>query len=424
MPKMRLTASERPSNCWKRSEVHSKLVALLESSFAFLKGILDWQQPAINPTGKMGALVSHPDFHLERTLSKSRNGEPLTKGEMRFLLDLKDEGDLDRLFRTARELRYRYFGEAIFLYGFVYFSTWCQNDCIFCRYRKSNPLAKRYRKDTGEIIEIACRLADSGVHLIDLTTGEDPVISREGQGVKGLVDLVKVLKAQIDLSIMVSPGVIPRETLNALHAAGAEWYACYQETHNRKLFRRLRPDQDYDERMRTKREARKIGFLIEEGILTGLGDSLDDIVASMGVMESLGAHQIRVMSFVPQEGTPLEKVPAPSPTRELVIIALMRLLFPDRLIPASLDVGGIGGLQDRLLAGANVVTSLIPPNAGLVGVSQSLLDIDEGYRTVKGAFTVLERMGLKMATRDEYTQWVLRENARSVGRGPQEGKMP
>ncbi|MFB0508207.1 MAG: hypothetical protein ACETWT_15895 [Thermodesulfobacteriota bacterium] len=42
---------------------------------------------------------------------------------MRFLLDLKDEGDLDRLFRTAREMRYRYFGEAIFLYGFVYFST-------------------------------------------------------------------------------------------------------------------------------------------------------------------------------------------------------------------------------------------------------------------------------------------------------------
>ena len=372
----------------------------------------------------MSALVSHSDFHLERVLSKSRIGEPLTKGEIRFLLDLKDERDLDCLFRTAREMRNRYFEKTIFLYGFVYFSTWCQNDCIFCRYRKSNPLAKRYRKDTREIIEIAFRLAESGVHLIDLTMGEDPFFCRNGGRAHWLVDLVKALKAQTGLPIMVSPGVILRETLSALYAAGAEWYACYQETHNRKLFRRLRPNQDYDERLRRKREARQIGFLIEEGILTGAGDSSNDIVASIGVMETLRAHQIRVMTFVPQEGTPLENVPPPSPRRELLIIALMRLLFPDRLIPASLDVGGIDGLRDRLLAGANVVTSLIPPNAGLVGVSQSALDIDEGYRTVKGVVTVLEKMGLKMGTRDEYAQWILHENGQVVGQSHHTGKMP
>lgn len=49
----------------------------------------------------------------------------------------------------------------------------------------------------------------------------------------------------------------------------------------------------------------------------------------------------------------------------------MRLLFPDKLIPASLDVDGISGLELRLMAGANVVTSIIPPNEGLAGVAQS-----------------------------------------------------
>lgn len=401
MPKTRLTASGRPSNCWEKGEeFHPKRI------------------------GKMGALVSHSDFHLERVLSKSRNEEPLTKKEIRFLLDLRDEADLDRFFRTAREIRYRYFGEAIFLYGFVYFSTWCQNDCIFCRYRKSNPLAKRYRKDPREIIEIACRLAESGVHLIDLTMGEDPFFYRNDEGGKCLVDLVKVVKAQTDLPVIVSPGAIPRKMLSALYAAGAEWYACYQETHSRKLFRRLRPNQGYDERLRRKKEARQIGFLIEEGILTGAGDSSDDIVTSLRAMKTMRAQQIRVMTFVPQEGTPLENVPPPSPRRELMIIALMRLLFPDRLIPASLDVGGIGGLQNRLLAGANVVTSLIPPNAGLVGVSQSALDIDEGYRTVKGVSRVLEKMGLKMATQEEYAQWVLHEKGHVIGLDRQTGKIP
>jgi methylornithine synthase len=372
----------------------------------------------------MGAMVSHSDFHLERVLSKSRNEEPLTKKEILFLLDLRDEADLDRFFRTAREIRHRYFGEAIFLYGFVYFSTWCQNDCIFCRYRKSNPLAKRYRKDPREIIEIACRLAESRVHLIDLTMGEDPFFYRNDEGVNCLVNLVKAVKAQTDLPVMVSPGAIPRKVLSALHAAGSEWYACYQETHSRKLFKRLRPNQGYDGRLRRKKEARQMGFLIEEGILTGAGDSSDDIVTSLRAMKTMRAQQIRVMTFVPQEGTPLENVSPPSPRRELMIIALMRLLFPDRIIPASLDVGGIGGLRNRLLAGANVVTSLIPPNTGLVGVSQSALDIDEGYRTVKGVSRVLEKMGLKMATQEEYAQWVLHEKGHVIGQDRQSGKIP
>lgn len=371
----------------------------------------------------MGALVPHSDFHLERVLSKSRNEEPLTKKEIRFLLDLRDEADLERFFRAAREIRHRHFGKAIFLYGFVYFSTWCQNNCIFCRYRKANPLAKRYRKDPWEIIEIACRLAESGVHLIDLTMGEDPFFSRNDEGVNYLVDLVKAVKAQTDLPLMISPGAISRKMLSALYAAGADWYACYQETHSRKLFERLRPNQGYDERLRRKKEASQMGFLIEEGILTGAGDSSDDIVTSLRAMKTMRAKQIRVMTFVPQEGTPLENVPPPSPGRELLIIALMRLLFPDRLIPASLDVGGIGGLQNRLLAGANVVTSLIPPNAGLVGVSQSALDIDEGYRTAKGVSRVLETMGLNTATQEEYAQWVLHEKGHVIGRGRQTGKV-
>jgi len=401
MPRMRLTASGRPNNCWEESEgFHPERIE------------------------KMGALVSHSDFHLERVLSKSRNEEPLTKKEIRFLLDLRDEADLDRFFRAAREIRYRYFGEAIFLYGFVYFSTWCKNNCIFCRYRKSNPLAKRYRKDPREIIEIACRLAESGVHLIDLTMGEDPFFYRNDEGVNCLGDLVQAVKAQTDLPLMVSPGAMPRKMLSALYAAGADWYACYQETHSRKLFERLRPNQGYDERLRRKKEARQMGFLIEEGILTGAGDSCDDIVTSLRAMKTMRARQIRVMTFVPQEGTPLENVPPPSPRRELMIIALMRILFPDRLIPASLDVGGIGGLQNRLLAGANVVTSLIPPDAGLVGVSQSALDIDEGYRTVKGVSRVLETMGLMVATQEEYAQWVLHEKGHVIGQDRQTGKIP
>ena len=67
------------------------------------------------------------------------------------------------------------------------------------------------------------------------------------------------------------------------------------------------------------------------------------------------------------------------------MIAVMRLAMPDRLIPASLDVEGIAGLEARLEAGANVVTSIVPPQSGLAGVSQAELDIDAGLRTAPGS---------------------------------------
>ena len=91
------------------------------------------------------------------------------------------------------------------------------------------------------------------------------------------------------------------------------------------------------------------------------------------------------MGLVPQHGTPLARTPAPGTFDELLVIAAMRLRMPERLIPASLDVAGLAGLDARLHAGANVVTSIVPPTAGLAGVSQSELDIDQGLRTVAEA---------------------------------------
>jgi methylornithine synthase len=94
------------------------------------------------------------------------------------------------------------------------------------------------------------------------------------------------------------------------------------------------------------------------------------------------------------------------PSRELAAIAVLRLALPDRLIPASLDVAGLDGLERRLAAGANVVTSLIPPGQGLAGVAQSALDIEEGRRTVKEVREVLERCALAPASREEYLDWL------------------
>lgn len=353
--------------------------------------------------------VNKDSIKTEEILDRALYGAALERDDILHLLELDEPEEIAKLYAAAREVRERYFANKIFIYGFLYFSTWCRNDCAFCKYRISNRLCPRYRKTDSQVIETALEMMESGVHLLDLTMGEDPFYYRGDGGFDSLLDLIKEIKRQIPLPIMISPGAVPDRVLEKLFETGAEWYACYQETHNEKLFHQLRLKQGYHDRLRVKYKAARLGLLIEEGILSGVGESLDDVVDSIEVMKNMGAHQIRVMNFVPQEGTPMYGFPAPARSRELRIMAVLRLMFPDRLIPASLDVYGIHGLRGKLDAGANVVTSLILPRSEMVGVAESTLDVSEGYRTVAGVTPVLRGLGLEKAELEDYISWIERE---------------
>ena len=84
----------------------------------------------------------------------------------------------------------------------------------------------------------------------------------------------------------------------------------------------------------------------------------------------------------------------------------MRLLNQDKLIPCSLDVEGIAGLKTRINAGANVVTSIVPPSKHLAGVAQHELDIENGNRSVEHVFEMLEDMGHHHASSAEYRSFL------------------
>lgn len=354
------------------------------------------------------------DDRLPSILERAESGDPLSRAEVVHLLSVHHEEDREALFSAARRVRNRNTGDEVFLYGFVYLSTYCRNDCRFCLYRRSNTESLRYRKDKAQIVKAARTLADSKVHLIDLTMGEDPTYFG-GDGFRGLADLIVSVREATDLPVMISPGGVDERVLAMLKESGASWYACYQETHNRSLFQKLRPAQDFDARLDGKRTARRMGLLTEEGILSGIGETSEDVADSLAAMGELEADQVRVMSFVPQKGTPLSNRPPGRPGEETKILAIMRLLFPDRLIPASLDVGGLRGLRERLDAGANVVTSLVPPGEGLSGVAQANLDIDNARRTVESVEPVLRRCGLRAGTKASYRRWVERRMDRIEG---------
>ena len=74
------------------------------------------------------------DQGLDIIMDKAREGKDLADQEVAYLLGLRDEGSVSKLFEAARYVRDRNFGNKVFLYGFVYFSTHCKNNCSFCFY--------------------------------------------------------------------------------------------------------------------------------------------------------------------------------------------------------------------------------------------------------------------------------------------------
>ncbi|MDR1916864.1 MAG: methylornithine synthase PylB [Synergistaceae bacterium] len=339
---------------------------------------------------------------FDETLQMALDEFPLEESHLEILLDAHGS-QCDALYAAARTCRQRHFANRLFGYGFIYFSTYCRNNCTFCFYRKSNSAALRYRKTKEEVIQTAKALAESGVHLLDLTLGEDPHYVLDDPGYDMLLDIADEMRMATGLPVMISPGVMGEKRGREAARRGISFYACYQETHNRRLFSALRQGQDYQTRLDAKLSAHEAGMLIEEGILVGVGEALSDIAHSICTMKEIGAEQVRVMSFVPQDGAPLRRsMDEGLYLRELNTIAVMRILMPNRFIPASLDVAGKGGLKDRLDAGANIVTSLIMPESGFAGVSNATLDVDSGLRSLPGILDTIDECGLQMGSQVEF----------------------
>jgi len=342
---------------------------------------------------------------LSDILLRAVQGVSPSREETIQLLSLEDPASIQLVMSIAQKVRRQHFGNKLFMYGFIYLSTYCRNHCAFCFYRKTNKQSPRYRKNLEEVAKIACGLADSGVHLIDLTLGEDPLIHDTGN-FHILFQMIERVKDETGLPVMISPGVVSEEILQHFAAMKTDWYALYQETHNSVLFKKLRIGQNFEDRNRKRNAARRAGMLVEDGILLGVGETVSDRADSIMAMKQNNVDQARAMSLVPQPETPVADMPCPSRMIECLCIAVMRLTMPDRLIPASLDVDGIKGLKMRLEAGANVITSIIPPNNRLAGVSQSALDIEQGLRTVSEVKKVITAMGLRIAGGKDYESWM------------------
>jgi len=273
---------------------------------------------------------------------------------------LETRGEEERLLlHIADRLRAETMGEAVHLRGIIEFSNYCRKNCGYCGLRRDNRKLARYRLTREEIIEAAEKAWQIGYKTIVLQSGEDLYFSTEL-----MADIIREIKSRTELAISLSLGERDKSTYSAWREAGADRYLLRIETTDEKIFRKLHPDDDLNERKRCLFVLKELGFQLGSGVMVGLpGQDAVSIAEDIIWMHELGVEMVGIGPFIAHPETPLRNEKGGTLGQALRLVAVLRLVFPYAHIPATTAMGSLDpvGREKALQAGANVLMPNITP---------------------------------------------------------------
>ncbi|MBT9779805.1 [FeFe] hydrogenase H-cluster radical SAM maturase HydE [Clostridium sp. MCC353] len=300
---------------------------------------------------------------MKQLIDKLDQEQMLTKEEFKLLIEGIGPNDREYLFEKARAQAVRHYGKKVFTRGLIEFSNYCRNDCYYCGIRKGNAGAARYHLTKKDILE-CCKMGyELDFRTFVLQGGEDLSYS-----VSEMADIVSSIRsAYPDCAITLSIGERSYEDYLAFYRAGANRYLLRHETADREHYRKLHPPElSLENRMRCLWDLKRIGYQVGTGIMVGSpGQTTECIVKDLLFMKELKPHMIGIGPFIPHKDTPFCGYEAGSVTDTLVLLGILRLMFPYALIPATTALGTIDdkGREMGILAGANVVMPNLSPLA-------------------------------------------------------------
>ena len=299
---------------------------------------------------------------IQDVLSQLYSENYIPKDDMIWLLENLDDKSKEQLFDYARKTRDKYYGNKVFMRGLIEFSNICSRNCIYCGIRAANQNADRYRLTKEEILACCKEGYELGYRTFVLQSGEDGWYTASK-----IVELISSIKELFpDVAVTLSLGERSYEEYKLWYEAGADRYLLRHETASRRLYERLHPDGDFDNRRQCLYNLKEIGYQVGAGFMVGLpGQSHYDLVEDLYFLKELNSHMIGIGPFIPASGTPLGNEKAGRVEDVLVMLALTRLMVPKTLLPATTAMGSLDpkGREKALKVGANVVMPNLSPIA-------------------------------------------------------------
>lgn len=293
-------------------------------------------------------------------IEKLNNTHSLNKDEA---LQLIKQGAQHKnlLFALAQKTAQKSFGRQIFVRGLIEFTNYCKNDCYYCGIRRSNKNAARYRLTQEEILECCHAGYGLGFRTFVLQGGEDYFYSDDD-----IAAIVRAIKAQhSDCAVTLSIGERSRETYALWKQAGADRYLLRHETADFAHYAKLHPAElSAANRQQCLYTLKELGYQAGAGFMVGSPyQAAENLADDLMFLQKLRPQMIGIGPFIPHHDTPFKDEPAGSVELTLVLLAVLRLLFPHVLLPATTALGTLapGGRLLGIKAGANVIMPNLSP---------------------------------------------------------------
>ena len=257
-------------------------------------------------------------------------GDKLSAEEATEILHAPDSELLD-LLSAAYRVREQHFGRKVQLYLLMNAkSGLCPEDCGYCSQSKvSEAEIPRYNLLKREEL-----LAGAKAAVERQATTYCIVISARGPNereMEAVEQLIPEIKEKYPLKICACLGLLTPEQAQRLKACGVD-----RVNHNLntggEYYSEICTTHTYQDRVDTLHAVAGAGMEICSGGIVGMGEKPRDVVDMALELRELGAHSIPVNFLNPIEGTPLAGQDELTPSYCLKVLAMFRLVNPDREI--------------------------------------------------------------------------------------------
>lgn len=309
---------------------------------------------------------------MKKLIDKLHQEQILSAEEFRILLtDRSEETDLYAR-ELADQVRQQVYGNQIYVRGLIEFTNYCKNDCLYCGIRRGNQNAVRYRLTLSQIME-CCKMGyELGYRTFVLQGGEDAYFNDER-----MCEIIRSIKKEYpDCAVTLSLGERSEESYRVMHKAGADRYLLREETSVPEHYAMLHPKQmSLENRLHCLEILKETGYQTGCGFMVGSpGWQLEYLARELCYIKKLRPHMIGIGPFIPHKDTVFAKETGGSLDLTLNLVAMLRLMNPNAMIPATTAVGTIDprGREKAILSGANVVM----PNLSPVSVRKNYMLYD------------------------------------------------
>ncbi len=284
-----------------------------------------------------------------------------TREQLIYLLKHITGAEREVLREAAQQTAQAVFGNKIYIRGLVEISSICKRDCRYCGLRRSNPNAVRYRLTPEQILSCCEKGYALGFRTCVLQGGEDGFFSDEV--VCGVVREIK--RRYPDCAVTLSLGERGDESFRRLYAAGADRYLLRHETADLTHYAKLHPDSmSGAERQRQLFALKQIGYQTGAGFMVGSPyQTAENLADDLLFLKKLQPQMCGIGPFIPHKDTEFRDFSQGSLELTLTLLAVIRLMHPRILLPATTALGTIHpqGRELGIMHGANVVMPNLSP---------------------------------------------------------------